>query len=148
RQGDAQLDSSFQWGQPPHHVPESLSELTLCIYLSRRLPLAALRRHVRSDFVPGHYPASVARLYEWSPDEAIPELFTDSSVFRSVHTARYGLGDLEVPPWCGTPEAFVAYHRSLLESPEVSRRLHLWIDLTFGHCLEGPAAIANKNVPL
>lgn len=37
--GTVQLDKSFSDGIPPHHIPESLSELTLAVYLARRLPL-------------------------------------------------------------------------------------------------------------
>lgn len=42
-----QLDRSYLEGQPPHHVPESLSELTLTVYLARRLPLQVRVIHRR-----------------------------------------------------------------------------------------------------
>ena len=54
--------------------------------------------------------------------------------------------NLLLPPWCENSDAFVAYHRRLLESESVSRRLHLWIDLFFGEALTGKRAIAEKNV--
>lgn len=34
-----QLDKSYLEGKPPHHIPESLSELTHAVYLARRLPV-------------------------------------------------------------------------------------------------------------
>lgn len=54
----------------------------------------------------------------------------------------------ELPPWCTDAAAFVAYHREMLESPEVSARLHHWIDLTFGCRLAGEEAVSSRNVPL
>lgn len=63
--------------------------------------------------------------------------------------ARTARVRVQVPPWCdGSPEDFVRYHRSLLEGERVSRSLHRWLDITFGYCLKGQAAIDNKNVPL
>ena len=38
--------------------------------------------------------------------------------------------------------------RAALESVRASAGMHLWIDLTFGHQLAGPAAVAAKNVAL
>ncbi len=145
--GDAQLDTAYRHSTPPHHITESLSEITYYIYLARRTPLGLLRRVVRADVVPEHYPAHMARMYEWTPDECIPEFFVDPSVFVSLHRG-IGMVDIAFPSWCADASAFVAYHRALLESDEVSARLHHWIDLTFGHCLEGAAAVQNKNVPL
>ncbi|CAM9415914.1 unnamed protein product, partial [Ectocarpus sp. 4 AP-2014] len=149
KKGDAQLDRSYLEGQPPHHVPESLSELTLTVYLARRLPLQVLKDVVRRELVVEEYPKSLARMYSWTPDECVPEFYTDPGVFRSAHGDAGGLPDLEVPPWCnGSAEEFIRYHRSLLEGKTVSRSLHRWLDVTFGYCLTGQAAVDNKNVPL
>lgn len=117
--GDAQLDITYSCSTPPHHIPESLSELTYNIYLARITPLHILQRVVRADFVPEHYPATLARMYEWTPDECIPEFYCDASVFRSIHTA-IGLKDLAVPSFCKSVSEFLDYHRSLLESDVVS----------------------------
>jgi hypothetical protein len=144
---DRQLETTFEHSDPPHHISESLSELTYCIYMARRTPMQVLRRIVRHDFVPEHYPSSIKRIYEWSPDECIPEFFSDESVFKSIHT-KHRLADLELPSFADTPEKFISYHRAVLESDHVSSHLHYWIDLTFGCNLLGQAAIKNMNVPL
>lgn len=95
------------------------------------------------------------RLFEWTPDECIPEYYTDPSVFVSIHDSMDDMGRrngprliIELPPWCPTPAEFVAWHRGMLENDYVSRHLHLWINLNFGYQLSGQAAIDAKNVPL
>ena len=84
-------------------------------------------------------------MMSWSPDEAIPEFYTDPKIFSSIHS---DLPELELPDWTRTAEEFCDWHRARLESPEVSAQLHSWIDLTFGYKLSGGAAIRNKNVSL
>lgn len=145
--GDAQLETTYNHSVPPHHIPESLSELTYCIYMARVMPMHILRRVVRNEFVPAHYPHSMTRMYEWSPDECIPEFFTVPSLYRSIHRDHDFL-DIQLPAFADTPEKIVSYHMQLLESDEVSVLLHHWIDLTFGYCLSGEAAIENMNVQL
>jgi WD repeat-containing protein 81 len=141
--GDAQLDITFQGAA--HHIPENLSEITYYVYAARVAPVHVLQRVVRANFQAKEYPQSMQRMYEWTPDECIPEFFTDVTFFTSQHKA---LPDIELPPWCHSPADFIRYHRDVLESQQVSRHLHHWIDLNFGHLLHGPAAVAAKNVPL
>eukprot|EP00854_Cymbomonas_tetramitiformis_P011622 gene11622-13728_t len=84
--GDEQLDFTYSRSDIPHHVSDDcLSELAVCIYRARRLSPALLSRVVRTVFEPNEYPASMDRLYQWTPDECLPEFYTDSSIFYSTN---------------------------------------------------------------
>ena len=61
-------------GVERHHITEPLSDLTYYMYLARRIPVGVLKKAVRKDFVPEHYISELTRLYEWTPDECIPEV--------------------------------------------------------------------------
>lgn len=144
--GDEQLDFTFQTSEIPHHVSdECLSELAVCSYKARRLPLRILRSAVRSVYEPNEYPSNMQRLYQWTPDECIPEFYSDPQIFFSLHSE---MSDLAIPSWATSPEEFISLHRDALESDRVSRQIHHWIDITFGYKLSGDASIAAKNVML
>lgn len=144
--GDEQLDFTYSTSEMPHHVSdECLSELAVCSYKARRLPLSVLRLAVRSVYEPNEYPSNMQRLYQWTPDECIPEFYCDPHIFNSLHS---GMPDLAVPSWAGTSEEFIKLHRDALESNRVSFQIHQWIDITFGYKMSGEAAIAAKNVML
>lgn len=61
KKGDKHLDSTFENSTPPHHVPESLSDITYYIYCARRTPINVLRSVVRQNFRAREY---VARMHK------------------------------------------------------------------------------------
>ncbi|GJY31366.1 protein GFS12 isoform X1 [Tanacetum coccineum] len=144
--GDEQLDFTYSTSEVPHHVSdECLSELAVCSYKARRLPLSVLRSAVRSVYEPNEYPSTMHRLYQWTPDECIPEFYYDPQIFHSQHS---GMSNLAVPSWADSPEEFIRLHREALESNRVSCQINHWIDIIFGYKMSGPAAISAKNVML
>lgn len=75
---------------------------------ARRLPQELLQAKVRATFAALEYPASMRRLYQWSPDECILELYTNVSIFSSCHP---DMPDLAVPAWADSPADFLQRHR-------------------------------------
>ncbi|XP_060555359.1 WD repeat-containing protein 81-like [Ruditapes philippinarum] len=151
--GDSQLDFTFEamaelgddGEHIPHHVSDVLSDITYYVYKSRKTPKHLLCSYVRTKWVPNEYPQNIERLYQWTPDECIPEFFTDPTIFSSIHE---DLPDLELPNWCTSAPEFVEKHMAMLESEQVSINLNNWIDLTFGYKLSGSSAVKSKNVYL
>ncbi|KAG8052181.1 hypothetical protein GUJ93_ZPchr0001g32082 [Zizania palustris] len=144
--GDEQLDFTYSSSEVPHHVSdECLSELAVCSYKARRLPKNILRSAVRSVYEPNEYPSNMQRLYQWTPDECIPEFYSDPRIFVSLHSE---MSNLALPFWVTSAEEFICLHRDALESDQVSQQLHHWIDITFGYKLSGEASVEAKNVML
>lgn len=78
--------------------------------------------------------------------ELTPEFFYLPEFLLNVNNYDFGarqnsnqsISSVELPPWAkGDPKIFIAKHREALESPDVSRNLHKWIDLVFGNKQKG-----------
>ena len=86
--------------------------------------------------------------------ELIPEFFYLPEFLLNHNNYDFGsrqggatIDTVELPPWAkGDPKIFIAKHREALESEYVSRHLHQWIDLIFGHKQRGEAALEATNV--
>ncbi|CAM9941922.1 unnamed protein product, partial [Phaeothamnion confervicola] len=78
----------------------------------------------------------------------LPEFLVNSNRFDLGITQRgQPVHHVGLPPWAnGDPRQFIRLHRQALESDNVSRNLHHWIDLIFGCKQRGPAAVAAQNV--
>ncbi|KAL8899813.1 MAG: hypothetical protein Q9207_006001, partial [Kuettlingeria erythrocarpa] len=87
--------------------------------------------------------------------EVIPEFFYLPEFLLNTNGFEFGqrqgdaatIDEVELPPWAkGDPKIFIARNREALESEYVSKNLHHWIDLIFGHKQQGEAALEATNV--
>ena len=87
--------------------------------------------------------------------ELIPEFYylpefllnTNGYDFGSRQGNGGSIDTVVLPPWAkGDPRIFIAKNREALESEYVSKNLHQWIDLVFGHKQRGEAALEATNV--
>lgn len=56
------------------------------------------------------------------------------------------MDDVRLPPWAKDAFDFVRIHRLALESEQVSKHLHRWIDMIFGYQQRGDEAVKAANV--
>ncbi|KAL8933905.1 MAG: hypothetical protein Q9216_006161, partial [Gyalolechia sp. 2 TL-2023] len=87
--------------------------------------------------------------------ELIPEFFYLPEFLLNMNEFDFGqrqgdgatIDTVALPPWAkGDPKIFIAKNREALESEYVSKNLHHWIDLIFGHKQRGEAALEATNV--
>ncbi|KAL8682600.1 MAG: hypothetical protein Q9186_001373 [Xanthomendoza sp. 1 TL-2023] len=87
--------------------------------------------------------------------ELIPEFFYLPEFLLNPNGYNFGerqgnggtIDNVTLPPWAnGDPKIFIAKNREALESEYVSKNLHHWIDLVFGHKQRGEAALEATNV--
>lgn len=109
------------------------SPLTVLHYLQRLDPYsqAVLKLQRKGVRYPYNKPLdNLGEFYKKSSDELIPEFFCLADFL-----SKWEQGDnIEFPKWCNNnPQRLVATLRKALESAEVSKMLHHWIDLVFGY---------------
>ena len=99
--------------------------------------------------------ASASRENMTDVRELIPEFYYLPEFLENTNGYDFGvrqgnggtIDNVALPPWAkGDPKIFIAKHREALESEHVSKHLHQWIDLIFGHKQRGEAALEATNV--
>jgi hypothetical protein len=156
-------DSHSEHSPPPFHYGSHYSSPGIVLYfLLRKAPFTQLHIDLQGGAIDlaDRLFGSVATAWRLGYNEVadvkelIPEFYSGAGDFL-VNSQKLDLGvrqdgkrvgDVELPPWAASPAQFVGTLRSALESPFVSSRLHLWIDLIFGYKQQGPAAVEAGNV--
>ena len=85
--------------------------------------------------------------------ELIPEMFCFPEMFYNMNNLSLGeiydekakinklVNDIALPPWsANNGYLFISYHRELLESIEISEKIHEWFNIIFGSKQKGKAA--------
>ncbi len=70
----------------------------------------------------------------------------ESAHFSPRQDEKGAVDDVRLPPWAKDAFDFVRIHRQALESEQVSKNLHRWIDLVFGYQQRGEEAVKAANV--
>lgn len=152
-------------GQTPFHYGTHYSSaMIVSSYLIRLPPFVQSYLLVQGDSFDhadrlfqsvGDAWASASRSNKTDVRELIPEFFCLPEFLTNINGYDFGhrqsngakVDNVALPPWAkGDAKIFIAKHREALESPYVSERLHLWIDLVFGCKQRGDAAVENVNV--
>jgi hypothetical protein len=130
-------------------------------YLMRMEPYTTLHVHLQDGKFdnPDRLFWSVEAAYKGSSTNAshamelTPEWFYMPEFLGNRNRFKLGLkqdgttvDDVVLPLWAkGSPAEFIRLHRDALESEYVSKNLHHWIDLTFGHKQRPPWLTGGSN---
>ena len=148
---------------PPFHYGSHYSSAAIVLFFLIRLqPFAGLARSLQggrfdhADRLFGSMDRcwracleSTADVKELIPEfYSLPEFLANSSGFDLGATQQgTSVGDVALPPWANnSPHEFIRVMREALESETVSARMHLWIDLVFGHAQRGDESVRRHNV--
>ena len=147
---------------PFHHGTHYSTGASVSYYMVRLEPFTSQAKKIQNDTfdMPDRLFHSVQRSWESclsnnsDVKELIPEFFYLPEMFININ--KYALGFTQrgndanvvaLPRWCNSSAlCFIKTHRQALESAYVSKNLHLWIDLIFGHKQQGKAAVDAINV--
>ena len=76
--------------------------------------------------------------------EYVPEFYCCPDIFVSD---KPDFSNVELPKWCASANDFVMFNRLALESPTVSSRLNMWIDMLFGCQQKEPVSDCSPDSP-
>jgi len=147
--------SRFFYPVPRHYSTHYSNPQIVLWYMLRLDPFTAAHIHLQDgvfDIADRQF-HSIAAAWRGSNSndhdvkELIPEFFYLPDFLKNINNLDLGvkqntkekLDDVVLPPWAkGSAEEFIRQHRRALESDYVSRHLHQWVDLIFGHKQRGP----------